>query len=185
MTIATTEPTKVIAGDRVQWTHSDGDRLPASWTLTYSLLNSKGDRITITGSDNGDGTHLVSVAATTTVGWESGEYFWQRHLTNGAVRETTGEGWIDIKPDYASSGCDPRSSVKRTLDALQAVRENKATGDQLSMSVSGRSISRMSWAEINEAYNHFRRLFDQELEEQSDALGTESESNTVKVAFNA
>ncbi len=184
MTIATTEPTKAVAGDRVQWIHSDGDRLPATWTLSYSLLNSNGDRITVTGSDNGDDRHLVSVAATTTADWEPGEYKWQRHLTNGVVRETTGEGWVEIQPNYANSGCDPRSSVKKTLDALAAVRENKATGDQLSLSVAGRSISRMSWDEINTAHSHFKRLFDQEVAEQSDALGTESESNTVKVTFN-
>jgi len=184
MTIPTNEPTKVIAGDRVQWTHEDPDRLPATWTLSYSLLNSDGTRVTITATDNGDGKHLVSEVASSTAGWDAGEYKWQRHLTNGAVRETTGEGWVTIDSNFAVSSVDPRSSVKKTLDALTAVRENKATGDQLSLAVAGRSISRMSWEEINQAYGHFRRLFEQELAEQSDALGTESESNTVKVSFN-
>lgn len=183
MSIPTTEPTRITAGDRVQWTHDDSDRTPTSWTLTYSLLKAGCDRIDITASDNGDGTHLVSVAAATTAGWEPGEYKWQRHLTNGVIRETTGEGWIEIQPDYATATVDPRSSVKKTLDALQAVRENKATGDQLSMSIQGRSISRMSWEEINAAHNHFKRLFDNEVAKERSDRGIVDGTGRIKVQF--
>lgn len=183
MSIPTVEPTEIIAGDRSQWTISDGDRLPASWTLTYSLLKKDCDRIEITASDNGDGTHLVTVLAATTADWEPGDYHWQRHFTNGAVRETTGSGWVTVKPDYATATIDPRSSVKKTLDALEAVRENKANNDQLSMSIQGRSISRMSWDELNQAHSHFKRLYDQEVQDEKADRNIDDQSDRVKVAF--
>lgn len=181
--IATREPDELYAGDRVQWTINDNDRPPSSWTMTYSLQCAGKDRIELTATDNGDGTHLMAVAASATADWEPGEYKWQRHFTNGAVRETTAEGWLVVKPDFATSNIDPRSAVKRTLDALEAVRENKASGDQLSMSIQGRSISRMSWEEINQAYEHFKALWDEECRVSKSDRGLQDNSRRVKVRF--
>lgn len=182
MTIPSIEPEKIIAGDRVQWTHDDPERLPSSWTLTYSF-RAKGSTIDVTATDNGDGTHLVSETAAVTVEWTPGEYYWQRHLTNGAIRETTAEGYLTVLPDFASAEFDPRSSVKRTLDTLQAMREGKATSDQTSMSINGRSISRMNWEEINAAYNHFAALYKQEQKQKQSDRGLEDKSGVVKVRF--
>ena len=178
-----TEPLQVVAGSTATWTVPAGDYAAPTWTLSYALLKPGCDRIEITATDNGDGSHLVTVAASDTAGWESGEYYWQRNVTNGSVRHTTGSGRLEIKPNFAAANVDPRSSAKKTLDALEAVREGKATGDQLSMSLNGRSISRMSWDEVNSAWNHFKNLVDQEVALEKDELGTSDQSNTVKAAF--
>lgn len=180
---ATVEPTEIIAGDTVSWDISDGDYPAPTWVLTYSLLKKDCDKIEITASDKGDLSHSVSELAATTADWEPGEYHWQRHFTKGVVRETTASGWITVKPDYATSTVDPRSSVKRTLDALVAVRENKATSDQLSMSIQGRSLSRMSWEEINDAIDHFQRISDAEVAAEKADRGVADKSARIKVTF--
>jgi len=177
------EPTEIISGDTVEWTIADGDRPAPTWVLTYSLVRAGCDKIVLTAADNGDGSHLISELAATTSNWDAGEYHWQRHFTSGAVRETRGSGWILVKADYASTTADPRSHVKRTLDALEAVRENKASGDQLSMSIQGRSVSRMNWDEINSAYDHFKRLFDAEVSAEKSKRGIPDKSSRIKVQF--
>ena len=181
--IDTVEPTEIVAGDTVSWKVSEGDYPAPTWTLTYSLLKKDCDKIEITASDNGDLAHLVTIDAANSVDWEAGDYHWQKHFTNGATRRTVASGWLTVKPNYAAGKIDPRSSVKRTLDALEAVRENKATGDQLSMSIQGRSISRMSWQEVNDAYDHFSRLFSAEVASEKAARGISDQSGRVKVTF--
>lgn len=181
----TIEPTEVIAGDTAAWNISAGEYPAPTWVLTYSLLKKDCDKITITATDNGDLSHAVSVLAATTAVWEPGEYRWQKHFTSGSTRNTVASGWLTVVADYAASKGDPRSHVKRTLDALEAVRENKATGDQLSFSIQGRSISRMSWDEVNAAYDHFSRLFAAEVALEKSSRGISDNSNRVKVTFDS
>jgi acyl-CoA reductase-like NAD-dependent aldehyde dehydrogenase len=177
------EPEKIYAGTTVSWTIPAGDYDAATWTLTYTLISKDKETITITGADDGNGDHLVNASSATTANWLSGEYYWQRSVSDGASRHVTGTGRLQVYADYAAGALDPRSSAKITLDALNAVRENKATSDQLSMSISGRSISRMSWAEINDAVRHFQRLVDEEIAKEKDERGESTKSNTVKVTF--
>ena len=54
-----------------------------------------------------------------------------------------GYGTWDIKPKLAVSTADLRSHNQIILDALEATLENRATLDQSSYSIAGRSLSRM------------------------------------------
>ena len=75
--IPTDIPTLFTAGDTLKFTKELADYLPADgWTLTYSLVKSSA-QIQFSASDNGDGTHLVNVATTTTDDWTAGDYRWQ------------------------------------------------------------------------------------------------------------
>ena len=177
------EPTLLVAGDTVTWTVPAGDYDAGTWTLSYVLQSKDKEKYTLTASNN-NGDHLIAIAAATTADWIAGEYFWQRYVTSGTTRYTTGRGRIEVKANFQTATEDPRSSAQIALDALLAVRENKATSDQLSMSIQGRSISRMTWTDMNEAVSHFQRLVNDEISEENDALGTETQSNTVKVSFN-
>ena len=177
------EPETLVAGTTAGWTVPAGDYSAATWTLSYVLLSKDKDRITITASDDGNGDHLVAEAASTTTDWNAGEYFWQRSVTDGTSTHVTGEGRLTIKPNFASANIDPRSSAQRAFDALTAVKENKASQDQLSYSIQGRSISRMTWDEITAAWQHFKQEVEAEIAAENDALGKESESNTIKVSF--
>jgi hypothetical protein len=162
-TIPLKEPLEIVAGDTAKWRVSETDYPPATWTLTYSLVCADA-RISITATNNGDNTHLVSVAATTTDDWTPGNYYYQAYMTSGAERFMLREGYVEIKPNFAtlSAGYDARSHVKKVLDAIEAVIENKATSDQLSYSIAGRSLQRMSWDQIMSAYDDYKRKWERE-----------------------
>lgn len=120
-TVPTREPSSVVAGDTVAWRKTLSD-FPASagWVLKYRLINLAG-KIDITASADGD-DHLVSKAASDTVGWPAGAYTWQSRVELGVARYTIEQGSITIKPDLAAqaAGYDTRSTAKQTLDLIDA-----------------------------------------------------------------
>jgi len=165
--IPSQELTEIRAGDTATWTKSLSDYPPASWTLYYALVKDDAQE-TITASDNGDGTHLVEVAPTATDDWGIGTYFLQGYVESaGGARHTVYEGYLEVKAGLHlsgySSGHETRSTVKRTLDALEAVILGKASKDQLNYTIAGRSLSHHSPAELLEWRREYRRLWRDEL----------------------
>lgn len=159
ITVPTIEPEKVTAGDVWTWKKSLTDYLPSeNWTLTYALVKD-GTLIEITASDDSD-IHLVEIAAATTAGYSAGIYHYQAYVTNSSTSERyqIGTGTIEVLPNFAtqSLGYDNRTHVKKTLDALEAVILGKASKDQLSYSIAGRSLSRMSPQELIDWRNQYR-----------------------------
>ncbi len=163
-TIPTTEPTQVTAGDTIQWKKTVAD-YPASegWTLSYALLNAS-NKITISTSASGS-DHSVTVAAATSASWVAGTYQWQSYVTNGSgERHNVGAGTVTILPNFASkTASDQRSWVKRTLDNVEAVIENRATVDQMAYTIEGRSLQRMAIAELLTFRDRFAAMYKQEL----------------------
>ena len=51
---------------------------------------------------------------------------------------------MTILPNLADTNADLRSHAKIVLDSLEAVIQGRANMDQSSMSIAGRSLSRMS-----------------------------------------
>lgn len=171
------EPAKHVAGDTLKFTRYLADYLPAdSWVLSYALVKD-GEQIEFSATDNGDGSHLVNVAAATTAAWSTGEYRWQAVVTKSAERYTVGTGRIEIVADYAAAaaGLDDRAHVKKVLDAIQATIEGKATVDQSNYSISvggsSRSLSRLAWADLIEAEKYYRRRYAELVNDERRAAG--------------
>lgn len=160
----TSLPLTFVAGDYLNLKESYSD-YPASenWAITYTLVNASAIiEITSTASDD---DHLMQVAIATTADWESGVYDWQKRVSNGTVTYTLDIGQITIKPSFTaqSTSYDNRSHVKKTLDALESVILGKASKDQLSYSIAGRSISRMSPNELLEWRDKYKAEYRAEL----------------------
>ena len=154
---------------------------PASggWTLTYALVNTS-NKIAITASADGDG-HLVEVAAATTVAYVAGTYDWQAYVTKDPERYQVDSGVMEILPDFAvqTGGYDARSHVKKVLDALEAMIEGKASQDQLSYAIGGRSISKLSPQEVIDWRDAYAQLYRRELRK----LHGQGERRSIKVQF--
>jgi hypothetical protein len=120
---ATTEPSRVTAGDTVTWQKSLSDYpATASWVLSYTLINST-SKISITAAASGS-DHLVSVAAATTASWAAGTYTWLAVVTKAAERYTVGQGSITIAANLAAQATyDTRSTAKKALEAVNALLE--------------------------------------------------------------
>lgn len=140
----TVEPSRIVAGDSAKWTKNLPQYLPDSgWVLSYAIVKD-GVRLSVTGSDNGDGSHLVDISAATTATWTPGQYAWQAYVTKAAERYTVSSGQLKVEANFASGAVDARSHAQKTLDALEATLEGRASSDQLAYSIGGRSISKMN-----------------------------------------
>lgn len=175
-TVPTSEPEKLRAGDTATWIRELSDYLPAdSWILYYAATTASA-QILITGSDNGDGRHLVDVAKATTAAWDAGIYRIIGYVDNGTDRHEVYDNYLEITPDLsaATSGVEARSTVKQTLDALDAVILGKASKDQLSYSIAGRSLSHYSPEELLTWRREYLRLWHAEQDALNAASGKSS-----------
>jgi len=152
------EPEQIQAGATVKWKRSLGD-FPASagWVLSYVFINADG-KITITTTADGD-DHLVNAAATVTAAWSAGRYDWQATAAKDDDRYLIDSGAATVLADFAQAATkDDRSHARKTLAAINAMLEGKATKDQSNYAIEGRSLSRYSWGELIEAKRFYMGL---------------------------
>lgn len=132
----------LIAGDTLDFRTTVPD-YPASdsWTLTFKLIpRTAGSAITFTAGADGE-VYRTQVSALTTASWAPGEYSWAAYVTKGGDRFTVETGVIKVMPNPADAATwDNRTHAQKTLDAINAVIENRATKDQSEYSIAGRSL---------------------------------------------
>jgi len=174
--IPTREPIRIMVGQTVKFRKYYADYDPASWTLKYHLATTD-KKLTITGSDNGDGYHLIHATPNESSAFTPGLWFFQAVVTDGTDEHLVGEGRVDVIPslEAAVQGYDSRSHVKRVLDALEAMLENKASDDMLSMSIAtptgNRSLSSLSPGEVVQWYKTYLAMYQRELRDERLAQG--------------
>jgi hypothetical protein len=140
-------PAELIAGDLWSWVRTLSDYPAPTWTLTYYFENS-GRSFSVIATTSGTGFAASATAATTT-SYAPGRYRWRARVTNGAEAYTVESGWLVVRANPAAAGTyDARSHVRKVLDAIEATIEGRASNDQLSMSIAGRSISRTPMTEL-------------------------------------
>jgi len=92
---------------------------------------------------------VITNAAATTAALTPGRYTWQALVTSGSERHKAAEGVLVVEPNYATDAVlDSRSQARKLLDAIDATLNGGATIDKKSMSVAGRTIERMTAAEL-------------------------------------
>ena len=147
-TIPLEEPKSFVKGATVKWRREFGDYPPATWTLSYAFVSDK-DQRTVTATNNGDGTHLATISAADSAKFANTTYRYQAKVTDGSEVFVVVEGTITAIENFAAvKNHDARSHAEKTLEAIEAVIEDRATTDQSSMSLNGRSLSLMSVDEL-------------------------------------
>lgn len=152
-------PAILTAGDSWSWVESLSEYPAPTWTLKFLFRGPQAFSVEASASG---ADHAVSVAASTTANYKHGRYEWSARVTDGSTTTTIETGLLELEPDLSNVAVDHRSFNQRASDALEAVIENRATTDQLSFSIAGRSLSRMSWDELLSAYDRFRMKASQE-----------------------
>lgn len=123
--IPTTEPSSITPGDTVKWTKTLQDyQADQGWALTYELVNSA-QRYTVTAAASGS-DHLVTISATATAAYASGTYTWRARVTKSDEVFTVGTGQLKVNVSF-SNVADMRSQARRTLEAIEATLEGRAT----------------------------------------------------------
>lgn len=143
-------PQSLTAGDTWSWTDSFSDYPASTWTLTYYFVGPEAfNAVAVASGDD----HETTVAATTTADYKPGTYDWIARVTDGSTVTTVGQGRLTVAPNLANRKYDHRSFWRKVLDQLEPVILGRAGTDQLSMSIAGRSLSRMSWDELLSVYD--------------------------------
>lgn len=170
MSIPENVPAELTAGDLWQWTRDLEDYPAGTWTLTYYFLNGE-EKFSAAGTADGT-THSFSIAAATSADYKPGNYKYFGRVVNGSASYTVEEGWIEVLRNPAAAGnFDARSWARRTLDAIEATLEGKASSDQLAMSINGRSISKIPPRELMDWRDRLRAEVREEDQADNAGLG--------------
>ena len=185
----TNVPDTLYVGDNFLWKRDLTDYPVASYSLSYSfrLLTSAATEIALGDSvitESDTSVYTINVPSSTTTDYTKGDYTYQEYITktSGSERLVLNTGLVSLKSNFDADTGDPRSSARIILQALEATMENRATIDQMSMSIAGRSLSRMSPAELNDWKSRYKALVSNEdkksRRDKSEATGTQ-----IKVRF--
>lgn len=169
---------KLRAGDSLHWTETLTDF--TGWTLTYHLT---GPQVISFSATEVSSVFTVDVNSATTAGWTVGDYTWAKIATSGTEREALDNGTLEIlaDPTTASSG-DVRTHARITLDAIEAVIETRATKDQDSYTINGRSLNRTPIPDLLLMRDRYKALVIGE-ERRERALRGEATSARIEVRF--
>ena len=182
----TSEPVELQLGDFWAWkrTNLSADYPTADYSLSYEFNLNEGataSNFSLTASEAND-EYIISTSSTTS--YTKGNYNWIAYITrtSDSARIKIGEGFTEIQENYATTSASVRSHAKIVLDAKDAVIENRATMDQSSMSIAGRSLSRLSIDELMTFRDRYKAEYMKELKISRINNGKGS-GNTIKVKF--
>lgn len=190
------EPLEIIIGDTITWirrgvevvsVNDDGTeettdiKASEGWTLKFVAVGKLGIvSITATADTDNPDDFSFTASATTTGAYVAGDYRWQLVATYGsgasAIRYTVAEGWVTITDNIAgrSAAYDNRSHAKKVLDAIEAVMEGRASKDQESYSIAGRTLSRTPIPDLIKLRQTYKAEHDAEVALQNVKMGRAS-----------
>lgn len=181
----TTEPETFAIGDFVQWKREDlVDDYP---TATHSAewvarISGGGSEIKVTATETST-YYLFAIASATSSTFTQGHYHWQLEITetSSGNRIIVDTGTLDIEHDL-DDNVDPRSHAQIMVDKIESILQGKADADVSSYSINGRSLTKMSFQDLIDARDFYRKEYAKELQleraKNGDATGA-----TVLVRF--
>lgn len=174
------EPYIIRTGESLKWYRDEPADYTAAlgYSLKYELFNAD-QLIEITEDTLDGGRYLVEVSAATTADWVPGAYDWACYATKSGEKWFVAEGTVEIVE--GGTARDARSHARKMLDAIEATLQGKATRDQQSLSIAGRSISRYTPDELEQWRDKYRR--EVRLEERRKQIADGRSPNRAKARF--
>jgi len=176
-------PDELQLGDFWSWKKDNlaSDYPTADYSLSYEfnlIDGATASNFTLTATESND-EYIISTSDTGS--YTKGEYNWVSYITrtSDSARVKIAEGYIEIQDNYATTSASVRSHAKIVLDAVKAVIENRATMDQSSMSIAGRSLSRMSISELYELKDRAQRDYNAEVKKAAIKNGKSSKTTIL------
>ena len=181
---STTEPEKIVAGDRLIWKRTDlnVDYDNSAFTLKYSarLEGTGSTEIEITASASGD-DYLVEVASATTANYAAGTYRWQMYITRNsdAQRLTLDSGTWQVVANRDAATTDPRSHARIMVEKIESIIEGRAAADVASYSINGRSLTKIAIPELLSWRDRYRAEYLREIRKERAVNGIATGSTVV------
>ncbi len=184
----TQEPDTLVVGDRWVWRRDDlvSDYPLDEYALEYRFTeDSTGNTNAFTiAATEAESTYLVEIASAVTASLTAGDYQWAAFIIRSSdnQRVVIDQGRTEILPNLQNTTADLRTHAKKVLDAIEAVLENRASQDQMSYSIAGRSLSRMSIDDLMTFRNRYRAEYLREIK-LARIKNKQDSGNTIKVRF--
>lgn len=140
-------PTSITAGLSLKCEVVTDDYPAPDWELTAILRGPASIDLTAVVSGT---AHVFAETAATTGAWQPGLYAVSVRATSGDDVHEVEAGQVTIAADLVAiqEDHDPRGHAQRTLAAIEAVIEGRATRDQQSYTINGRTLVRTSIADL-------------------------------------
>jgi hypothetical protein len=183
----TTEPETIVVGDFTQWKRTDlgGDYDNSLYTATYvARITAGGDNeFSIVGTASGD-DYLFTVSSAASSVYVAGFYHWQLEIVrdSDSNRIVVDRGEFSLLVDLENLNADPRSHAEIMISKIESILSGKADSDVSSYSIAGRSLTKLSFNELIEARDYYRREYQKEIVAERIRRGKPTGS-TVKVRF--
>lgn len=181
------EPTEVVVGDFVQWKRSDlvSDYPTATHSAEYvARITGGGNTEHKIAATEATDYYLFTVDSSTSATYDAGLYHWQLEITqtSSGNRIVVDIGDFEFLPDMDNNQADPRTHAEIMVGKIESLLQGKADSDVSSYSIAGRSLTKLSFQELVDARDHYRR---EVVKHKNDALmkrGKKSGS-TIQVRF--
>lgn len=180
-------PATIVVGDFVQWKRSDlaSDYAVASHSaeLVARLSGGGASEIRISSTEGAD-YYLFTAESSATASYTAGDYHWQLEMTetSSGNRLVVERGTFKVLADLDNSDASHRSHAETMVSKIETILEGKADADVASYSIAGRSISKMTFEELTQARDMYRREVTQEKIRERARQG-KATGSTIKVRF--
>lgn len=183
------EPSLLVIGDYWAWRRDDlaVDYPTNAYSLSYEFhcdSGGGGNHAFTINATEANSTYFIEVSSATTAGYNAHDYVWDAYITKTAdsSRIRVDYGRVHLSHNLANTNADQRSHAKKVLDAIESVIEGRATIDQSSMSIAGRSLSRLTIDELFTFRDRYRAEYLKEIK-AARARNKSYTGNTVKIRF--
>lgn len=171
----------IIAGDSLELSLSFDGYDPSEWDVWIALRGNSQSINIKTGEsgvdiDTSAGNFDIVVDPAATAEYIAGDYQYAIIMYQSEIqgegedaeeviteRKTVERGMATVMPDLTAFSGDTRSHVKKVLDAIEAVIENRATKDQMSYSIAGRSLSKTPLPDLERLRDRYRYEYNMEV----------------------
>lgn len=181
------EPKEVVVGDFIQWKRSDliTDYPTATHSAEYVARISGGGatEIKLPMTEQSD-HYLATVDSVTSSAFLPGHYYWQLEITqtSSGNRIVVDRGDFTAIADLDVNQADPRSHAEIMLAKIESLLQGKADSDVASYSIQGRSLTKLSFEELEKARSRYKAEIKNEKALQAAKQGRKT-GNTVRVVF--
>jgi len=159
------EPLEIVVGDFLQWKRSDvASDYPTSqgYTAEYVARITGGGSTEIKlqqSAGSTDSFYLFQISSADTELFLPGLYHWQLEVTetSSGNRLVVDIGDFNAIPDMDNNQADPRIHAEIMVAKIETILEGKADSDVSSYSIAGRSLTKMSFSELIDARDYYRR----------------------------
>tara|TARA_S200002703_G_scaffold158539_1_gene169179 strand:+ start:186 stop:770 length:585 start_codon:yes stop_codon:yes gene_type:complete len=156
------EPDEIVVGDFVQWKRSDlvADYPPATHSAEYvaRITGGGSSEHKIAATEDPD-YYLFTITSSESDTFLPGKYHWQLEITqtSSGNRIVVDIGDFEFIPDMDSNQADPRIHAEKMVAKIESLLQGKADSDVASYSIAGRSLTKLSFSELIEARDYYRR----------------------------